>query len=910
MTGLQRFTDNFGAGFFYSRYRFRTYYICYTFLFLLCCVLVFFPYISQGRTLIWSDDGWKQHYRALIYWAQYLRTIARTLINEHSFVLPEWSFAFGEGNDILQTLHYYVIGDPFALFSVFVPVRYMWIYYGAMILLRLYLAGIAFSCLCFYVHKDAGRYGVMGGALVYAFCFWAIYNANRHPYFLNPLVYFPLLVLGIEKLIKQEKPYIFILSVFLSAVSNFYFFYVIVLLAVIYTAVRLIAQYGRDFRGMLITLWKLIAFALIGTLMGGVIVIPICFAFFSDARMGSGNLWHLVYPYSYYASLPGSFFSGLNGYWLCLGYSAPVILSVFLLFLYTKKNGMIKCLHIVSAVILLIPACGQLLNGMSYMSNRYSWVIALLCAYTFTVMWPSLMNLRFTDTFILTLCMIIYFAVLIVLKESRDKAALAGIGIALLFLLCCQPMQSDGQKSSGCWRKLRQAAALLMVLAGIVNVSFFENASSEGNYAGEAVKIADAVSVTDSEAELVREISTEDKAEGFYRYSGRNLTPNSNICSGIGSTQYYWTISNPAVTSFKKALEMRENRAYAYTGYDDETAVTALSAVRYYIVNEDDSGPIPYGFAYLDTVSGHRIYHNDQALGLSYSYDKIIGDAAWKGLSAVQRQEAMLQSVYLDVYTGETQEDAIVYTDQAVPYIISIDGDGIAVDANGIKVTDTKSTVTMIFNGTEGSETYVAITGLNYTPLRQNDGIWLDTGARNVDIQLESSTGVKKINYYTPDHSWYNGRHDFTVNLGYSEDSINIVRLSFSKKGYYSFDSFKLTCLPMEHYPEQIRGLSEDVLENVNIDADIITGSISLDKDKILCFSIPYSVGWSAYVDGEKADLYQANIRHMALKLHAGEHEIRLVYHTPYLRLGACVSLLGLLCLSAHIIYMRRNRQE
>ena len=63
---------------------------------------------------------------------------------EHRFHIPEWDFNIGEGNDILVTLHYYVIGDPFAVLSVLVPTRFMYVYYDIMILLRLYLAGIAF----------------------------------------------------------------------------------------------------------------------------------------------------------------------------------------------------------------------------------------------------------------------------------------------------------------------------------------------------------------------------------------------------------------------------------------------------------------------------------------------------------------------------------------------------------------------------------------------------------------------------------------------------------------------------------------------------------------------------------------------------------------------------------------------
>lgn len=197
-----------------EKYRLRQYYVLYTVLFILVCGIVFCWYFLTGRTFIWQVDGWAQHFNALVYYAKYMRSILRELLYNHRFVLPEWDFSFGEGNDILHSLHYYVIGDPFSVFSVFVPVRFLWIYYDFMILLRLYLAGIAFSCLCFYTQKNIGRYAVMAGTLSYVFCYWAILNVNRHPYFLNPMLYFPLIILGIEKLLRKEKPYVLIFLFF------------------------------------------------------------------------------------------------------------------------------------------------------------------------------------------------------------------------------------------------------------------------------------------------------------------------------------------------------------------------------------------------------------------------------------------------------------------------------------------------------------------------------------------------------------------------------------------------------------------------------------------------------------------------------------------------------------------------
>ena len=136
-----------------------------------------------------------------------------------------WDMNIGYGSDILTTLHYYVIGDPLTLLSVFVPADKTETLYEVLIFLRIYLAGISFSIFCFY-HKNPKQATFMG-TLIYIFAGWTIYAAMKHPYFSNPMSYLPLVLMGIDKIYKKEKPWLFIWTTVISAMSNFYFFYMI-----------------------------------------------------------------------------------------------------------------------------------------------------------------------------------------------------------------------------------------------------------------------------------------------------------------------------------------------------------------------------------------------------------------------------------------------------------------------------------------------------------------------------------------------------------------------------------------------------------------------------------------------------------------------------------------------------------
>jgi uncharacterized membrane protein YfhO len=51
-----------------------------------------------------------------------------------------------------------------------------------------------------------------------------------------------------------------------------------------------------------------------------------------------------------------------------------------------------------------------------------------------------------------------------------------------------------------------------------------------------------------------------------------------------------------------------------------------------------------------------------------------------------------------------------------------------------------------------------------------------------------------------------------------------------------------------------------------------------------------YDSGWNAYVDGEAAELYQANGVIQAVPVPAGQHSVKLVYEPASLRLGILIS--------------------
>jgi len=126
----------------------------------------------------------------------------------------------------------------------------------------------------------------------------------------------------------------------------------------------------------------------------------------------------------------------------------------------------------------------------------------------------------------------------------------------------------------------------------------------------------------------------------------------------------------------------------------------------------------------------------------------------------------------------------------------------------------------------------------------------------------------------------------------------------------YTFDSLELVCQPVVGFGRQIEKLKETVLENVKIETNIITGAINADRDKLLCFSIPYSKGWRAYIDGKEVEMLNINTMYCGFFLSEGNHNIELKYITPYLKQGGFLSLVGLCLLVIIIVYSEKKKRE
>ena len=866
----------------------------YTFLFILTSALVFCYFPANGKSFIWEADGLYQHFNAFVFYGQYLRGIVRNLMVNHSFVLPMHSFRIGYGGDIITTLSYYVVGDPFALLSALFPTKYAEIGYMVLILLRIYAAGLSFSL---YAKKmNCSKTGTLCGALSYCFCGFALAASVRHPYFTNPMIWLPLIYLGIEKILRNEKPWLYIVSVFLAAISNFYFFYMIVLLVILYVLIRGGEYMSWNIADLLKFSLRIFMYSVIGVLLSACIFLPTTMAFLDCSRSDKSYIFDALYKLREYAALPGALISKTQACeWTFLGFTPVAVPTLICGVLRKSKEKWHKILLFFYLLFLLFPIFGYIFNGFAYVTNRWIFAVSFLVCFYLASNAEFLSKLTGKKYALLILLCILFALTVIMIEESGTKNAKAGLLVLFVALFLIR-MFGNTKASSG--------ILIFTTILGVIVNGYFKYSASEGSYITEFWDFGTALTRLEGgdcyAADLIDD-------PGFYRINSASAAISYNynypIYKDYKTTTVYWSMVPGLWRDY-----LQSNLAYEFTvntsaGLESRAMLLPFFAAKYYTVNEDYAYQVPYGFHFVGKAPAEygswiSLYQTENVLPLGFTYNSYIMEDEYLEQTPTQRQQTMLQAAVikenemLQEFT-DVEHCTPSFNDADIPFA-AIGNENVELSDHRIVTKEDNTSITLEGNYPANTELYFYITGVEFEQ---------DLSETMTAITANAGSGESARNVHFPKKNIYvHGRHEYLLNLYYSEEPRNQITVTFSRVGEYTFDEMHVIAQPMDTLEDDLNDLREDQLENVSLTANAISGTIDLEEDKILCLSIPYSAGWKITVDGNPTDSFIVNQMFIGIPLSSGHHSIALQYTTPWLKEGILLSMLGatLWCLLWH----------
>lgn len=922
----------------------RNFYFLYTLLFLVCAALCFWQFYLNGKSFVWKIDGLYQHYNSFIYLGTYVRDFFRTLVTEHKFVLPMWENGIGYGGDIFTTLSYYVFGDPFALISVITPTRLAEWGYAFSIVLRMFAAGIAF---CAYAKKmECSRWASLCGSMVYVFSVFALFAAVRHPYFANPMIYLPLLFLGIEKVLKKENPLMLILAVFVAAVSNFYFFYMLAILMVIYALVRLLSIYRiKEWKPITVNLLKIAVFSAIGIMMAAVLFLPNCMAFLGNNRVSNIYKYNALYYLTQYEKLIASFVNISGPSWSYIGMAPFAYVGAAACLLNGGKSNWLVKITITFLVFLFFPFFGHVFNGFGYVCNRWVFAWAFLVSFMFAKGLPILQNgISKEKKAFITSASVFYTFIVCILKVNNKEAAV--VGCAFLLIGICFVYITDSKIELNFLKHtfnkqfiFRVGSFALAVLCVAVQARYMYSVEANSYVSEFHDRRSVNKTINKQHAVALKKVGKKSK-DDFWRVENSRISGNQynySLTSGISSTQMYWSLINPNIQDYLLLNSAANRLNYRVYGLDSRSLLLPFASAKYFVTVSSKKGKatVPYGYSYVGKTKGvndtYCLYKNDNVLPFGYTYSNTISEKRFNSLTYAQRQQVMLQAGCTDEVIGLDNRQNITFNDETLPFTVKC-GDGVRQNDNKFTVTKGFSSVYISFNGTDNKELYIQFSGLNFDAESyykqeldkeyNSEDSWAKrlkiienkirySPATSCRIELSCNGVTNKLTHFTDKDIYASGRHDYLINLGYKMESRKEIKITFQNIGNYSFDDISVIEQPLNELDNSINALKKECLENVCFKTNNITGDITVNDNKLLCLSLPYSSGWKAYVDGKEAKLLRTNIMYSGIELESGTHKIELKYETPYLKIGFVISVIGFAAaVVTTIIYKKRRVKQ
>lgn len=914
-----------------------SYWRCFNLAFVLLACFCVALYLVNGRSILWSVDGYEQYYPYFAFEGEWLRGIVSSLVGGHGLQIPAWQFSLGYGSDVLITID--SIFDPVNLLSVLAPVKYSEYLYQALIILRLWLAGVGFSL--YALKRGRSRFATLVGAVTYTFSV-TLLEGLVWPGFLVAGVLFPFVLLGVEKVFLRERPYALVVSLTILLAASYYFAYMVLLLLVAYCVVRVVQlEHGfspRPFLGWVVRIGGCI---LLAALLACAALVPsITEVLGLDRATTAETSSSVLYTLTYYLDVvPGLVGSDVVGSDCNVGYGAAAFVSCALLYLSGKGRRSLKIALAVATAMLLIPAVGSALNGFNYATNRWVFGYAMLVSYVVTVTADDLGSLD-RRRILSVMCASIVLAAWIFLipreRTEENMASLMAIALVIALLLV-----------AGTSLRARRAALVLGVLVSLcVNMVYYIDAN-EGGWAQRSTAIGGAYRAFVKESPLNAVSQVNDGS--FWRYDvdparwswstdSYRIPRNGSLLFGLNGYTFYSSNYNSLIDRFQTELGMNDDGInFSYRNLEGRSALEELLGTKYYLVPDSGGQTTAYGYdnaVSSTTVDGHSytVYQGDTTLSLGIAFPSVITRSQYESMSMLERQEALLQGVVL---SDDDAASTSVATTEPTLSTTAVQSDvmatsGCTVSDGKIVVTSANATVTLSVAGLDNSETYLMLEGLDYEPydlstLLSSDSFsskpWY-TKAKAVSTQLQTTPSSSYSIYAQADRGssnrcitnfassshMYGGKRDWTLNLGYSEDAQSTVVLTFTTTGTYTFNDLSVVCQPMDNVDSEVSALAEDTLQDVQVGTNTVSGSISVNSEKVLFLSIPWSQGWTATVDGESVDLMRADTAFMAIDLPAGTHDVVLTYRTPGLDLGLALTGAGLALAAVLVVTCERRR--
>lgn len=757
-----------------------------------------------------------------------------------------YSWNIGLGNNFASTYAYY-LASPVNWLLVFISDTLVPEFMNAMLIIK---SGLMSAVFAWYVIRKYKRNDYI--ATVFG-CFYAMsaYMAafSWNVMWLDCLVLFPLILYGLEALVREGKTRMYTICLAVCVISNYYISIMICIFLVFYY-IYLIACEKRKGSGydVIYTSCLFVLHSVIGGCMAMFIVLPALFNLFITASSVSS------FPYSMTA-----YYNVLEMLSKALMNTEPAVFS-----------GHFPNIYCTMAVFILVPLY-WISRRVPAKEKAGKTLLICLLAFSFmfnvpTYIWhgfhfPNSLPCRYSFIYIFLVLIMGYEAMITIRRfQIKEIVLCAAAGIAGVFVL--ETLYESESLTLGqaflsvlfimiyllvlIFLKIRKLPkTFLMIFLMIVAIAeIIINTNDTGYsttsrtvYMGDNLAIRGMIGqVDDGSFYRVEKITRRTKNDGTWNdyksasvFSSTTVSANSDLYSSLG-------------------MQGRIN-AYSYYGHTPFTQ--ALLGIRYEIADREQTDPL---MTQVAAKSGYYLYENRYALSLGFLVPSSIYDSVAPMSNPFGYQNGLVQDMtgveelydIMESYGGEQVSFTVRKTGRCLVYLTG--------GANSVNVQIRR-----------GEEQLSSVNCDSLEPPQIIDAGDVQEG--DVVTIISNDTDAKNVTAYP-------------------------AVMDYAK------------------YDAAMQVLTAQQMKIQEFSDTYVKGSVSVSDRTVLFTTIPCDPGWTVLVDGEKTEYDSLEDSFILVDLTAGEHTVEFRYWPAGLTPGIIVSLAALAAFLVLEILQKKNKKS
>ena len=737
-------------------------------------------------------------------------------------LLYSWDIGMGVN---FSALYAYYLASPMNWLVALCPRQFLIEFMTVLIVIKTGLSGLFFT---WYLRKHTGtrEFGSCFFGIFYALSgYMAAYSWNIM--WLDCILLFPVILFGLERLVKEKKGMVYCIALGLSILSNYYISIMICIFMVIYAAVLVILYPPKKGKEFAATAGRFTLYSLLAGGLAAVVLLPEIYALQATA---SGN-FDFPKTVSSYFSIFDMIARHMGNVQTEIGldhwpniYCGVAVLMLLLLYL-GNKNIKIKEKAVYFSLLLFFYASFSV-NVLNFIWHGFHYPNSLPCRQSFIYI-----------ALVLVMCYKAYLE----LKNTPWKHIVMAFWGAAAFVILAEKLVDNEEQFhfavfyaailflalyTGCIylyhsRKWCRDGVLLAVL-GLV---FCESAV---NMAVTSIPTTSRTAyVKDNEDTML--LADSIRSSVFYRIEkGESRTKNDGAWMNFPSASLFSSVASAAMSDFFKSVGC-ESSTNAYSVKGSTPFIDALFATRYGIY--PDQQPADGLKEQIGRQGSMWFYENKYTLPVGF----------------VMPQDMETNWVLDSGNPANVQND--------LSSVLGVSN--LLVPAEG--VSEGKK---LTFTADASGDYYVYVTN------------------KKVE-EVSAEIGERSLSFDNVDRGYF-------LELGYLPKGQEVI-LQSKTDGNPAMQA-EIWRFDPEAMEEIYQCLSQSPLELSSWTDTGLAGSINTPEGGTMFTSIPYDKGWKIWVDGTAVSGRPVFDAFLGVDLEPGEHKIRLSYEPQGLKTGAVIT--------------------